>query len=293
MAMGRVAGVRVRAHPLLLAVLGVALAGGQAVEALVLLALLLGHELAHLLAARAFGLPVDEVVLYPFGGVARSPGVAEAEGAVESFVAAAGPLHNLFLLAVARWLDDRGVLDPGLGTLFVEGNSALALFNLLPVLPLDGGRILRGMLARRAGLVLVTRRLALAGQTLGGVLTAAGGVLSLAGWFAPNAFVLGLLLWAAAAREREAAAWLRASYAWRREDMLARGVVPVRELAAPAGTPVGEVLRWFAPGNYHLVWVLDERQAPLALVEESALLAAARRLGLRAPLDSLLDRAAP
>ncbi len=290
MALGRVAGIRVRVHPLLPAVLGVALAGGQATAALVLMAILLGHELAHLLAARAFGLAVEEIVFYPFGGVARSSGLAEAEGAVESFVAAAGPLHNLFLLAVARWLEEHGLLEPALGRLFVEGNSALALFNLLPVLPLDGGRIVRGMLVRRRGAVEVTRALAGAGQLLGVGLVTAGTGLALAGWWAPNAFLLGILLWAAAGREKEEAAWLPAYSLWRREDLAAEGVVPVRELAAPAGTPLGEVLRWLAPGAYHLVWVLDDRRAPLALLEERAILGALRRLGPRAPLAAVLSR---
>jgi Zn-dependent protease len=117
------------------------------------LASLLGHELSHAFVARRRGVSVDGIVLWALGGVAKLNGDAP-DAASELRIAIAGPLASL-AFAVGFGLLALGFGAVGTSALLVtalwwlaEMNVALALFNLLPAYPLDGGRVLRAGLWR-------------------------------------------------------------------------------------------------------------------------------------------------
>lgn len=124
--------------------------------ALVFFASLLAHELSHALVARRNGVTVEGITLWMFGGVARLQGEAPTPAA-ELRIAGVGPLVSLVLAAVfgaAGWLAS-GLAGEGLTLEVLRWlaiiNLALAVFNLAPASPLDGGRILRALLWWRRG----------------------------------------------------------------------------------------------------------------------------------------------
>jgi stage IV sporulation protein FB len=120
------------------------------------------HELGHIFAARLFGIGTTGITLYPIGGIARL--TREARTSTEEVVVAlAGPAVNVFLagLAAIPFLL-LGPVEPLLTVLQV--NAVLALFNLVPAYPMDGGRVLRGVLWRWFGRYQATRVAARAGQ---------------------------------------------------------------------------------------------------------------------------------
>ena len=175
-----IAGIEVRVHATTLLLVGlVVLAstdepGGQ-VAPLVWLTLLFGsvlvHEFAHSLIARRVGVAVKEIELLPIGGVSKMDRIPDRPGD-EVAIAAAGPLTSLLIglgaLAVAAmvqadvWPPDvyGGALLQRLGWL----NLLLAGFNLIPALPLDGGRVLRAVVERRVGPTRATHIAARAGH---------------------------------------------------------------------------------------------------------------------------------
>lgn len=142
-----------------------------------------GHELAHSFLALRFGLAVHDITLLPMGGVARI-----AHGAVsprrEASIALAGPLLNLVLTAallpfvvVAVLLHDGSgaarvlslAQETGPGSFLLHlwlANVLLALFNLLPAFPMDGGRVFRAGLASVTDRLTATRLATLSGQLL-------------------------------------------------------------------------------------------------------------------------------
>lgn len=124
--------------------------------ALLLAMALLAHELAHAVVARRAGIPVPEVTLWLFGGIARLAG--EARTPRDEFrMAAAGPalslvLSGLFAAAAAAFAaSGTWELAGAVLAWLAVANAVLALFNLLPGAPLDGGRILRAYLWHRHG----------------------------------------------------------------------------------------------------------------------------------------------
>lgn len=145
-----------------------------------LFASLLLHELAHSVVARHLGVPIKSITLFLFGGVAELE--AEPSSArVEFWIALAGPAMSL-CLAVGFWTLEYISMWSGLPATFVEilsylalVNLVIALFNLLPAFPLDGGRVLRAVLWSRSGDVLrATRSAAQSGAILAYALMALG-----------------------------------------------------------------------------------------------------------------------
>ena len=141
------------------------------------------HELGHSLVAQRFGLTVREIVLLPIGGVARLEKNPE-KPLHELLIAAAGPLVNVAIAVLLFFvgglalnlgaLDGRPLFEarggpPSLATLWgwlFTANVALALFNLIPAFPMDGGRILRAALAMKMGFARATRIAASVGQAI-------------------------------------------------------------------------------------------------------------------------------
>jgi Zn-dependent protease/predicted transcriptional regulator len=105
------------------------------------------HELSHTLVAKLYRIPVESITLFIFGGISRIS--KEAATATQEFlIALAGPLSSFVLAGVfwlvARFFPGRELLVASC-TWLAEINAALAIFNLIPGFPLDGGRMLRGL----------------------------------------------------------------------------------------------------------------------------------------------------
>ncbi|MBS2035932.1 M50 family metallopeptidase [bacterium] len=207
---GRIAGIDVYLHSTFLLLLAFTALSGLAYRdpllqllnlglPLMLFSIVVLHELGHALAARHYGVGTREITLYPIGGVARlqSTHFTPEE---EMAVSAAGPAVN-FALAGAAW-----GLAPILATTplmaflisqFLLYNLGLALFNLVPAFPMDGGRILRAFLSRRQGHVRATLTAASWGQRFAWVFGLVGLITA-----SLNLVLLGLFVWLAAGAER-------------------------------------------------------------------------------------------
>lgn len=168
----------IKVHPLSGVLVAVALLAGQGTTIVVLFALALWHELGHYVAARACGWRIRAVRVMPFGGVLEVDESATRPLAEEALVAIAGPLQHVWLIG-ALWLAEaQGWLAPALVGPLVRANVGLLLFNLLPVSPLDGGKLLAALASTRVAYHRVLRGTAIAGIA-GGTLGLAASVLLL------------------------------------------------------------------------------------------------------------------
>lgn len=164
------------------------------------------HELAHSVVARRYGIQINGITLFVFGGVAELEREPETAGS-EFWMALAGPVMSLALAAFFWALTGASALAGASGPVetvlryLAQINLVLALFNLVPAFPLDGGRILRALLWNRSGNLLdATRLAARAGMTFAYVLIATGIVLVFVGGQFAGLWqvVLGLFLLTAA-----------------------------------------------------------------------------------------------
>jgi Zn-dependent protease len=231
---GTLFGIPIRLHVtflILLAVFFVSEARSQGapggLRSLVFMILLFGcvllHELGHSLVARRYGVAINSITLYPFGGIASLSEIPREPGR-EIRIAVAGPLVN-FALAAAIVLG-AGILHPAgtmalvhptgadlLRSLFTA-NLLLGLFNLIPAYPMDGGRILRGILATRTDYRTATRWAADIGKVFGMLFVAVG--LFLDWWLA----ILGVFVFIGATSEEQSALLQSTLDALRVQDLM-------------------------------------------------------------------------
>lgn len=212
--LGSIAGIQLKVHAtFLLIVIWIALAHSSAGLAgmaagvlfiLTLFACVILHELGHALTARRYGIKTKDITLLPIGGVARLERMPE-EPRQELAVAFAGPAVNVVIaLLLYLWLSLTSGWQP-LSQLnvttgsFVERlmivNVFLAVFNLLPAFPMDGGRVLRAILATRMEYTRATQIAASIGQSMA-LLFGFAGLLG-----NPVLVFIALFVWIGAAQE--------------------------------------------------------------------------------------------
>ena len=178
------------------------------VASLLLFASVVIHELAHAVVARARGLPVEGITLFILGGVANLRGEARS-ARDELAISAVGPLTSI-LLSGLFWLVHWGIPDETTPVAAVVWylwfiNAALAIFNMLPAFPLDGGRVLRAAVWGVTGsLPKAIRVAALGGQVVGLLLIALGVTQVFQGNFVGGVWigVIGWFLHSVASRSR-------------------------------------------------------------------------------------------
>ncbi|GHJ38742.1 hypothetical protein Sm713_43510 [Streptomyces sp. TS71-3] len=241
------------------------------------------HELAHTVAALRFQLPVRRIQLQFFGGVSEIEKETETPGR-EFTLAFVGPLLSLVLAALffaaLQAVEPRtvpGVLLAGL----MASNLIVAVFNLLPGLPLDGGRMLRAVVWKISGKPMtgtvaaawVGRALAIAvliglplltqSGLFGGRAAGTGGVDTITD--ALLAAILAAIIWTGAGNSLRMAR-LREHLPELRARTLTRRAIPVQ-----TETPLSEALRRANEAGARALVVVDPQGAPLSVVRENAI----------------------
>jgi len=246
------------------------------VAALLFFVSLLLHELGHAYQARREGVEIEGITLWLFGGVARFKGMFESAGA-EFRIAIAGPIVSLVLgtlfVALAVAAHGAGAVD-GVAAWLGYINLALLLFNLLPALPLDGGRVFRSALwALKGDFGWATRIAADVGRGFGFLLIGGGLVLlalgSISGvWLA---FVGWFLLQAAALEGRYG--MLRDALGdLRVRDLMVRDPVTVR-----AGASLGEFMDEIAQAHRYTTYPVTDNGRVVGLLPFSSVARVPRR----------------
>jgi Zn-dependent protease len=229
----------------------------------------LAHELGHTTVSLALGHPVRRVVLFALGGVSEIDGEPE-RSRDELLIAGTGPLVSL-VIAGAAWLGydalPAGALSTALLGLLAWSNLVLAVFNLLPGLPLDGGRLLRAAICGfGARFATGTRVAAWSGRVLA-VAVAAYGLAAQRGSAGPAAAVFGIGL--------GGYLWLAAGHSLKLAQLMdALPDVAVAELVrpgmfVPSDVSVNEALRRVWGSQARGLVLVDLAERPTAIVDEA------------------------
>lgn len=284
----RLMGTDVYLNPFFLALLALFFVAGVLVKGLIVFGIVLIHEFAHVAVARRFGIEVTRVELLPFGGVAQMGAELSLDPRTEARVAAAGPLSNFLLVLSAVALKNYNLWDYEWGTFFIQCNLLIACFNLLPALPLDGGRVFRAFLARRRSLSEATRLAAGHGQKWAIFLIFCGCAGIYFGATGIDVSLTALFLFYAATREKRKAPYFFVNHLVRKKDELLRaGILPARVMVALENVPLGKIVKGFLPQKYHLVVVIDSGGQVKARATESEIVDKIMEGGMETPVGRL------
>ncbi len=290
MKIGTIYGIKIYLNLFFLALLGLFFVAGILAKGLIAFGIVLIHEFAHAFAARRLAVPVADVELLPFGGVTRMGGDMAVQPKKEIIIAAAGPLSNVIMFLLGIAFKNYGFWDEQLGSFFLQSNLVIAGFNVLPALPLDGGRVYRAILAGRIGLKKATYQAASLGQSWAVIIILVGaGGLAL-GWAGLDIMITGMFLLYAATRERTAAPYLFMRHMMqKREELRNVGVMPALILVAGENSSLGEVVRNFMPEKFHLVAVFSEGMEYKGIISEDKLVEGLFKYGLDCQIGILID----
>ena len=250
--------------------------GVAAAFVVLLYASVLLHELSHSLVARAFRLPVRRIVLYPLGGFSVIDPEPPTPGQ-EFLVSAAGPAMSLLLAGIGYLLlglvHSNGIAH-ALIDLLVLSNLLVAIFNMLPGLPLDGGRVLRAGLWKVTGNPgSATIMAAWAGRGLAVLLVfvpvfvPSAGDFSISGRYGLWLVVVAIFMWMSAGQALRSAK-IRERLPSLQARALARRAIPVQSTL-----PLAEAIRRADLAQARALVVVDHDAKPIAIVNEGAVIA--------------------
>lgn len=229
----------------------IALLGGQVVELLTLFGLALWHELGHFAMAKVFHWRIREILLLPFGGVLIVDESASTPIYQEILVTLAGPLQHVWAILITLVLFQNGTLPPLPATTFIEANVFMALFNLIPVNPLDGGKLLTAICSYWVRYYHLLRMSAIWSITIGFVGIIISIMVVRRGGFAVNLAVISLFVvysnWQA---------WKHVPYQFRRFLLHRkpdnRHLSPIQ---VNRGVGVEKIVRRFVRGKNHVIYI--------------------------------------
>jgi Zn-dependent protease/CBS domain-containing protein len=295
----RVAGIQLRIHITFLLLIawlafgyyaqgGSAAAASRVIFVLLLFLCVVLHEFGHAFAAKAFGINTPDITLLPIGGVARLERMPE-EPFQELVIAVAGPVVNV-VIALGLFVagGSRAFFNPS----SVEGGSLIAqlmtinilllLFNLLPAFPMDGGRVLRALLATRMTYARATQIAALIGQGF----AFAFGFIGLL--FNPFLIFIALFVYIGASQEAALAQMKDVS---RRFPVSSAMVKEFRTLAASA--TLDEAVDALLATSQHDFPVVDESGRVAGLLTRHDLIAALRKNDAELRVGDVMRRDIP
>lgn len=246
-------------HPLMIACgIGYVFIGTPQVLLASLCAMLM-HELGHFLIGKALGIPISSVELTPFGGVITVEGLQTVSPLRRAVFAFAGPAASALGCFLAAFAANASWIDLSFATHFARSNFLLFCVNLLPVLPLDGGRIVRAFLENWIGFQKATQTLVWIGYGTGIGLGLLSLLMALKGILNPAPAFAGIYLCYAAAQEaKQGTGHYINSLIARRQRLENHQTLPMEFLAVSENTPLPVLLRHLSPGKYHVIYQVDE-----------------------------------
>jgi len=244
------------------------------------------HELGHALTARRFDVPTRNITLYPIGGIARLERIP-SEPMKEFWIAIAGPAVNVviaFFLAALIVVTGgsfapQTMLDPGSNVLatIMWINVALVGFNLLPAFPMDGGRVLRALLATRNDYADATQTAASIGQGMA-ILFGLFGLISL------NPILLFIALFVYVGAQQEAQqAMMRALT----EGTPVRQAMMTRFQTLTPDNTLGDAVDELLAGSEHDFPVVDAGGQVIGLLRRRTLIQALSESGRDTPVHEV------
>lgn len=251
-------------------------------------AVVMVHELFHVLAALLLHERIGSIIIMPFGITLRMAARVIRSGTKEIGIALAGPLANCLMLVCSCLLQKIYTGESAAFWLFNSLNKTTLCLNLLPCLPLDGGRVLKTLLTRQFGYITaisVMRRLSrfiTICLLLGGI-----GLLVVTGLNISLLMVAAFLILYMTEEKRENDYVIMQELLDVKKKLNRRGIMRTQALTAAASQPARSIIRRLCYDAYHIVHVVDKEQHFICTVTEAQIVDAILQKGWQITLGDV------
>lgn len=253
-------GIKLKLNNWFLIVLLLFILAGLSSKITLLFSAVLWHELAHAIAAHIAGLKVREIELLPFGGVAKIDCLNEAGTRSEMFISFAGPAASLALAACCYLAIQMTITWQEVLLFYYYVNLVLAVFNLLPALPLDGGRALRAYLSSHYGYKKATAvTIKISKLVSAGLLFGAFLYYLYLNEINLTFIVSGIFIYVASRKEAIITGFRTMRIlAGKKARLTSRGLMPTIHFTVIEQIPVQELIHNFGPNEYYVVLIVQQ-----------------------------------
>lgn len=252
---------------------------GHFLELIVLFSIVFIHELGHLTAALLFGVRIRSVQMLPFGGVVEMEDHGQLTAWKDMIIAIAGPFQNVLMILAALLCRELSTSDGALMNYVIYGNAMIALFNLLPVLPLDGGKIVQAaasLFFPYHQTLLWSSRLSLAGSA-GVVFFSIWPLFQGEGRIQLNLLLIGIFLLYSNWIDYRHVPYRFTRFLMTRErryEGLQRSGAFAQPIIADPTKHLDSILRLFKREKYHVIYVMNKQGHVIATLPEQRLISA-------------------
>lgn len=254
----RVCNYKINISLFFLTVVALAFAAGMYTETIAALFALGVHEFAHIFVGSRLGIVIHEIEILPFGGRIKSS-LGDVSDENEILTLLAGPLANFAVVGFIIFISTFKFLPPRIAWQFIHYQLMLGIFNMLPALPLDGGRIFALWLRQR---ISYTSSVRIASHT-GKILAYSMLLIAILGFVFKKVYfsfiISGFFLLQQASKEEKNAHLIFMKYlAKKKEKLLKNQYFPGEILVVDQETTAKKLLYLFLPTKYFIVYVLDK-----------------------------------
>ena len=255
-------------------------------QSLILFASVILHEFGHVIAAKKLKIEVYEVELLPYGGVAKMEELSKFGGAAEAVVSAAGPFTSLALALVCNLLSEFS----GLFRMGFRYNLIICVFNLIPIIPLDGGKIARNLLVFFIGYRQATRILVLAGRTAAFVLLGYNIYMLASGSRSTALIITAIFIYIGTLKEEKFSSYYYLFTGNNTKSMLiAKGRIRKRFIKVQGDTKIRSVVNRFSPVTLCYVQVLDASGSTKGILSEDEIMNGFLKYGYYGRIRQIID----
>lgn len=238
------------------------------------------HELFHLFAALLLRERVGSLIIMPFGMTLRLSARIIRSTEKEILIALAGPLANILMLGIGRLLTYH-YGDTSLSLLlFCFLNWAALAVNLLPCLPLDGGRAVKALLIKKMGYLSAASVMRRLSRIITVVLAVAGVVLLVITRLNISLLMaVGFLVLHMAEEQRQNEYVIMQELLYNKEKLRRRGAMRSRTISAMDNVRARDIFKMLGYDSYYIIFIVDGAQKPVRTVTEAQLVAAILQKG--------------
>ncbi len=263
---------------------------GYAEEMLILLAIIMIHELSHGLMAMFLGIRIQEIQILPFGGLVKLDNSLSFTPKEEIIISLAGPISNVALSATIFFLQDFFYWkSPGFDFVIFSSLS-IAIFNLLPALPLDGGRVFRSMLALIFGYKKATDITSIISKIIALCLVVFNIYLFTLASYNFTLILIGIFIFYQSTKESEIAFYTTMKdITNKKENLNETGSMMSQHITVLPEITLGEIFKQFTTNKFHIIYVLDQDYALKGIITEDEILNGIIFYGLDSQVKDLLE----